>query len=320
MLLSDVPFNYPFFKIVANIGRIQYTTMWAQFIDMRYPKASYDNGYRKKWGVFNYLDWNVSTKVSVGLFGGVIWQDSDSLGKRGFDMSYINPIIFLRPVEFSVGSSDNAIMGLNVKYALSRNSAFYGQFLLDEFKLSEMTKGNGWWGNKFSGQLGFRSNNLFKFPNLNGLTEVNAARPFTYSQRSSLNNYGHYNQPLAHPLGANFVEWVNIADYRYKRWFLRGEVMYAHYGLDTAGTNYGKDIFKSYYTRTQDYDNKIGNGLSTNLLYLQGTLAFLLNPKYNLRLEASVVARRESNDLGRTSELIFQLGLRSTFRQLYYDF
>jgi len=39
-----------------------------------------------------------------------------------------------------------------------------------------------------------------------------------------------------------------------------------------------------------------------------------------LRLEASVTARRESNDLGRTSELIFQVGLRSTFRQLYYDF
>ncbi len=320
MLMSDVPFNYPFLKIIANVGRVQYTTMWAQFIDMQYPKASYDNGYRKKWGVFNYLDWNVSKKFSAGLFGAVVWQDSDSTGKRGFDASYLNPIIFLRPVEFSVGSSDNALMGLNLKYAVSNNSAIYGQFVLDEFKLSEITKGNGWWGNKFGGQLGFRSNNIFKVPNLNFLTEGNAARPFTYSQRTSLNNYGHYNQPLAHPLGANFVEWVNIADYRYKRWFLRGELMLARYGLDTANTNYGKDIFKSYYTRTLDFDNHIGQGLATNLLYLQGTVAFLLNPKYNLRVEASVTARRESNDLGRNNEFIFQIGLRSTFRQLYYDF
>ena len=72
MLLSDVGFNYPFLKVIANVGRVQYTTMWAQFIDMKYPKASYDNGYRKKWGVFNYLDWNVSRKVSVGLFEAVI--------------------------------------------------------------------------------------------------------------------------------------------------------------------------------------------------------------------------------------------------------
>jgi len=320
MLLSDVPFNYPYLKIIANVGRIQYTTMWAQFIDMQYPKASYDNGYRKKWGVFNYLDWNVSKKLSLGLFGAVIWQDSDSTGKRGFDASYLNPIIFLRPVEFSVGSSDNALMGLNAKYAVTKNSTFYGQFILDEFKLSQMTEGRGWWGNKFGGQVGFRSNNIFDVEKLNVLTEVNAARPFTYSQRTSLNNYGHYNQPLAHPLGANFVEWVSIADYQYRRWFLRGELMLARYGLDTANTNFGKNIFKSYETRTLDYDNHIGQGLSTNLLYLQGTIAFLLNPKNNMRLEVSVIGRKEKNDVWKFNEYIFQIGLRSTFRQLYYDF
>lgn len=320
MLLSDNSFNYPFLKVVANVGKVQYTTMWAQFIDKMYPKASYDNGYRKKWGVFNYLDWNVSKKVTIGFFEAVIWQDSDSTGKRGFDMSYANPIVFLRPVEFSVGSPDNALMGLNLKYAPSANSTIYGQFLLDEFKFKEMTAGRGWWANKFGGQLGFRSNNIFKVPKLNVLTEMNAARPYTYSQRSTLNNYGHYNQPLAHPMGANFIEWVNIADYQYRRWFFRGEVMLAKYGLDSAGINYGKDIFKSYNTRHEDYDNYIGQGVKTNLMYVQGSVAFLLNPKYNLRLEMSVTARREKNTLSDNKEFIFQFGLRSSFRQLYYDF
>jgi len=319
MLLSDAAFNYPFLKIIANVGRVQYTTMWAQFIDMNYPKASYDNGYRKKWGVFNYLDWNVSKKFSVGLFEAVIWQDSDSSGKRGFDASYLNPIVFLRPVEFSVGSPDNALLGFNLKYAPSRNSTFYGQFILDEFKFDEVTSGKGWWGNKFGGQVGFRSNNIFKVPNLNVLTEFNAARPYTYSQRTTLNNYGHYGQSLAHPMGANFMEWVNIADYRYKRLFLRGQITVAKYGLDTAGVNYGKDINKSYTTRMMSYGNHIGQGLKTNFLYVQGTAAYLLNPKYNLRLEASVTARRESNSQWKTNEMIFQVGLRSSFRQLYYD-
>ncbi|ATL46241.1 hypothetical protein COR50_03125 [Chitinophaga caeni] len=320
MLLSDNQFNYPFFKVIATVGKIQYTTMWAQFIDMKYPKASYDNGYRKKWGIFNYLDWNVSKKISLGLFASVIWQDSDSTGKRGFDWSYLNPIVFLRPVEFSVGSPDNALMGLNAKYAISKNSTLYGQFMLDEFKLKEITSGNGWWANKYGGQLGFRSNNIFKVPNLNILTEVNAARPYLYSQRTTLNNYGHYNQSLAHPLGANFVEWVNIADYQYKRWFLRGEIMYANYGLDTAGINFGKDINKSYNTRAEDYGNKIGQGLNTNLLYVQGTIAFLMNPKNNLRLEVSAATRRESNDTWKKNETFFSIGLRSSFRMFNYDF
>jgi len=320
MLLSDNSFNYPFFKVVANVGRVQYTTMWAQFLDMKYPVASYDNGYRKKWGVFNYLDWNVTSKLSIGLFEAVIWQDSDSTGKRGFDMSYANPILFLRPVEFSLGSPDNALMGLNIKYAFSANSAAYGQFILDEFKFKEFTSGDGWWANKFGGQIGFRSNNIFQLPHLNILSEVNAARPYTYSQRSTLNNYGHANQPLAHPMGANFIEWVNLADYQYKRWFFKGEVLIAQYGVDTAGINYGMNIFKSYDTRNKDYGNHIGQGLKTNLTFIQGTVAFLLNPKINLRLELSVAARREKTLYYDNKELLFQLGLRSSFRQLYYDF
>lgn len=320
MLLSDNSFNYPFFKVVATVGRVQYTTMWAQFIDLMYPRASYDNGYRRKWGVFNYLDWNVSKKLTIGFFESVIWQDSDSTGKRGFDMSYANPIVFLRPVEFSVGSPDNALMGLNIKYAFSKNTAAYGQFILDEFKFKEVFAGNGWWGNKFGGQIGFRSNNIFEVPRLNMLTEVNAARPFTYSQRTTLNNYGHYNQPLAHPLGANFIEWVNLADYQYKRWYFKGQLMIAKYGLDTAGVNFGKNIFKSYETRNVEYGNHIGQGLKTNLTFIQGTAAFVLNPKINLRLELSAGVRREKNQLETRNDLIFNFGLRSSFRQLYYDF
>lgn len=320
MLLSDASFNYPFLKVIANLGRVQYTTMWAQFIDMKYPAASYDNGYRKKWGVFNYLDWNISKKVSIGLFEAVIWQDSDSSGKRGFDASYLNPIVFLRPVEFSVGSPDNALLGMNLKYAPSANSTLYGQFVLDEFMMKEITGGRGWWANKFGGQIGFRSNNLFQVPNLNMLTEVNAARPYTYSQRTTLNNYGHYNQPLAHPQGANFAEWVNIAEYRYRRFFLRGQITYAKYGLDSAGINYGHNIFESYRTRAEDYGNHLGQGLKTTLTNVQGTVAYLLNPRYNLRLEGSVTARQEKNDQWKKSELYFTVGLRASFRQLYYDF
>ncbi|SFW72390.1 hypothetical protein SAMN05661012_03924 [Chitinophaga sancti] len=320
MLLSDASFNYPFLKIIANVGRVQYTTMWAQFVDMQYPKASYGTGYRKKWGVFNYLDWNVSKKFSVGLFEAVIWQDSDSSGKRGFDASYLNPIVFLRPVEFSVGSPDNALMGINLKYAPSVNTTIYGQFILDEFKFSEITGNSGWWANKYGGQLGFRSNNIFKVPNLNVLSEVNAARPYTYSQRTTLNNYGHYAQPLAHPLGANFVEWVNIADYRYKRIFLRGQITYAKYGLDSAGINYGHNINESYNTRAEDYGNHIGQGLKTTLTNVQGSVAYLLNPKYNLRLEAGITARQEKNNQWKRTEFLYTLGLRASFRQLYYDF
>ncbi|WP_147314062.1 hypothetical protein [Deminuibacter soli] len=320
MLLSDNAFNYPFFKLKFTAGQVQYTAMWAQFIDMAYPMSSYDNGYRKKWGAFNYLDWNVTKKFSIGLFESVIWQDSDSTGKRGFDVSYLNPILFLRPVEFANGSPDNALIGFNLKYATGRKSALYGQLLLDEFKIKELKAGKGWWANKFGGQLGFRANDAFGIANLNVLTETNFARPFTFSERSTLNNYGHDNLPLAHPMGANFVEWVNIADYRIKRWFFRGEVMYAREGLDSAGYNFGHDIFKSYDTRAYEYGNYLLQGLGTNVVFVQGKAAFLLNPANNLRLELTVGRRSETNSQWKKQETFFSFGLRSSFRQLVHDF
>ncbi|UYQ92418.1 hypothetical protein MKQ68_20245 [Chitinophaga horti] len=325
MILSDINFSYPYLKVTANLGNVQYTSMWAQFMDLKsltFGQAYEDIGYLKKWGVFHYLDWNVNKRLSIGLFDAVIWPDADSAGrKRGFDWSYINPVIFLRPAEHSVGSSDNAMMGMTAKYKLWPKVTAYGQVVLDEFRIKEMFNGEGWWGNKWATQLGLKAFDLFKVDGLDLQGEFNAARPYTYSFRNTQGNYAHYNQSLAHPLGANFNEFIGIASYGHKRWFARAQVNYSNYGLDRNNdVSYGQDIFKSYELRLSEYGNTIGQGLKTDLIYATGSLAYVLNPKYNLRLEASLTHRQETNSLFINKELIFQFGLRTTFRQFYYDF
>jgi len=325
LILSDIQFSYPYLKLTGTLGNVQYTAMWAQFMDKHsqsFATAYNDLGYYKKWGVFHFLDWNVSKKLTIGFFDAVIWPDADSSGrKRGFDWSYMNPIIFLRSAEFSEGSSDNALIGMNAKFKLLPKTTVYGQLVLDEFQLKEVFKGKGWWANKQSWQLGFRSFDLFDVKKLDLQGEYNAVRPYTYSYKSTLINYEHYNQSLAHPLGANFWEVLGIATYRIKRWYGKGELMYSKYGDDpNAATNYGHDISKPYTTHPNEYGNYIGQGVKTNLLYAQGTIAYVLNPKYNLRVETSLAARRISNDITKSTDLIFSIGLRSTFRQFYYDF
>jgi len=325
LLLSDISFSYPYLKVTGTLGNVQYTSMWAQFMDLHsknFGQAYRDMGYIKKWGVFHFLDWNVSKKLTIGLFDAVIWPDADSTGrKRGFDWSYMNPVIYLRPAEFSAGSSDNALVGMNLKYKLLPKTTVYGQLLLDEFKLKEFFGGKGWWANKWSTQLGFRSFDVFKVNRLDLQGEFNLVRPFTYSYSSTLINYEHYNQSLAHPLGANFYEVLGIATYRLKHWYARGQLMYSQYGMDPdPKTSYGGDISKSYDLRVKDYGNKIAQGIKTDLLYAQGTVAYVLNPKYNLRLEMSLAGRQVKNDIGKSTDLIFSFGLRSSFRQLYYDF
>ncbi|MFM7725403.1 MAG: gliding motility protein RemB, partial [Flavobacteriales bacterium] len=148
---------------------------------------------------------------------------------------------------------DNALLGLNVRWKVSKSSSIYGQLMLDEFLLDEVRAGNGWWGNKQAAQLGVKSFSLFGIKDLNFQSEINFARPFTYQHRSGSQNYSHYNQALAHPLGADFVESITFVNYRWRNFFAELKVQVAQMGRDTSAANLGNNIFLSYDTRPQDY-------------------------------------------------------------------
>ena len=319
MLFSDVSSPYPFLRITATLGNVKYMAMWSQFQDPLSPKLSYDNGFRKKWGAFHYLDWNVNNRLSLGFFDAIIWQGADETGRRGFDVSYLNPIIFLRTVEGINGSPDNALIGFTAKYKVLNNLTVYGQAAADEFTAKEVFKGDGYWANKFAYQLGFKGFDAFKVRDLNYLVEFNTARPFTYTQRSSLLNYGHYAEALAHPMGANFREFLTIWNYQWKKWSVSAQANVAQYGLNN-GENVGKDINESYVTRGRENGYKTAGGLKTNFAYLDGRVAYVINPKYNLRLEAGAIFRQEKSSSIKDKTTMVTFGLRSSFRNIYQDF
>lgn len=320
VLLSDYASAYPFLKLTANLGNVKYMAMWAYMTDPASKQLSYTNGYKKKWGVFHYLDWNVNNRLSLGFFDAVIWADIDSLGnKRGFDYSYGNPVIFLRPVEASNGSPDNAMIGFTGKYKVTDGITAYGQFYLDEFRAEDFFSGKGSIKNKYAWQLGLKGANLFNVESLNYLFEYNGALPYTYSETEAIKNYSAEGEPLAHPFGANFKELVGLLNYSYKRFDFSGEIDYAHYGLDDGSLNYGKDIFKVYIDPVHLYGNYIGQGLTTNMTYFEGKVAYMLNPKYNLRIELGGIYRLEQNSQFSDKTTMITIGLRSSFRTMYTD-
>jgi len=322
LLLSDVSSNYTALKLTGRLGNVQYMSMWAYMVDPLAPELK-ANRTRAKWGAFQYLDWNISNRFSLGLFQSIIWADrTEEDGHRGFELSYLNPIIFLRPIESSdPGSPDKMHLGLNAKYKVIDNMAIYGQFLLGEFTAKEFFAGNGYIHNKWGAQIGLRGFDAFGIENLNFLGEFNTVRPYTYSHFDPISNYSHFSQPLAHPIGANFREVLGIFNYSVKRFDMSLQGNYSTYGLDPSDeNNFGKNIFKSYNDFENRYGNKVGQGIKTNLGYLDGRIAYLLNPKYNLRLELGGILRRESNEFGRNTSAMMTFGLRSSFRNLYYDF
>jgi hypothetical protein len=318
LLLSDYASPYPFFKLTGTLGNVTYMVMWT-YMDDPASTSQYDID-RKKFGVFHYLDWNVSKRLSFGFFENVTGFFTDDNGvKRPFDFNYINPVDILKPINNASDDPDKSLLGFTGKYKLSNGLTVYGQFALDEFVSKDFFSSDGAYTNKYAWQGGLRGTNLFGVKNLNFLLETNNAKPYTYSARSAIENYSENGEPLAHLWGANFREVVGLLNYTYKRFDFSGELDYGHYGLDIGGQNYGKDIFEVYTTAVKQYGNYIGQGLTTDLYYAEGKVAYILNPKYNLRIELGAVLRNETNDQFHDKTTWLTIGLRSSFREMYND-
>lgn len=314
LILSDNAVNYPFVKLTATLGPIRYMAMYAQFTD-DYGIVSDDNTpFPKKNGIFHYLSWNANKHLNFGLFENVMWEPGD------INFSYLNPIIFAHPVDQANGSPGKSLIGLTSSYKFLNHYVLYGQFAINEFTFKEVFAGTGYWANKQGGQLGLKYLDAFNIQGLNLQGEFNSVRPYTYSAQDEIKNYGHLNQSLAHPYGANFRELLFIGNYNIKRFSIREQVGYSLYGQDTLNANYGKNIYLSYNTRKADYGNYIGQGIKTHLYYSNLNLSYLLNPKNNLALELGYMYRRENSILGTNNASIITFGIKSSFRNLYYDF
>ncbi len=318
LLLSDYASPYPFFRAIGTLGPLRYMAMWT---DMNDPATTSQYGInRNKFGVFHYLDWTATNRLSIGLFENITGFFTDDNGvSRPFDFNYINPIIFMKPINNSSNDPDKSLIGLNVKYKISDGVTIYGQFALDEFHEADFFSDDGAFDNKNGWQLGLRGSHLFGVKDLNFILESNNVKPYVYQARSAIENYSDNGEPLAQPWGANFREVVGILSYSYGRFNFSGETDLGKYGFDINGLNEGKDIYELYTDYAQEYGNYIGQGLKTNLVYLQGKVDYLINPKYNLRLEVVGIYRTETNSEFNDHTTWLTVGLTSSFRDIYYD-
>jgi hypothetical protein len=313
LLLSDYAANYPLLRLTANLGHVQYMMMWANLEDMSLKKFDDFGNNRRKWAVFHYVDWSVTNRFSLGFFNALIAADANDQGDRhGFDVNYINPLVFASSLGPKTPYSDNVLMGFTSKYKIFDKTAVYAQLLLDRFSESDAPKNTGGY------QVGIRGADLFKVTNFNYLFEFNTVKPYTNSSPQVITNYTDYSQPLGDPLGANFKELIGILSYSIGKFDFQGQLNYASFGLNATGINYGQDVTQAFPTTVQT--GSTGQGLATKLYYGEGLVSYLINPKYNLRIEAGALFRDQKNDLGSAKTTMLTFGLRSTFRNLYHDF
>jgi hypothetical protein len=314
LFLSDWGNSYLFAKLNTKIWKFNYQNIFME-LNPQFTKRG-DSLLKRKYAAMHHLSINLTPSINVGLFEGVIFGRKDH-----FDFQYLNPIIFYRHVEGTIGSPDNAIAGLDFKANIKKRVQVYGQLLLDEFIISKIKNTPTYWANKFGFQFGAKYFNAFGIENLDLQAEVNRVRPFTYSHNDTINNYTHYNQPLAHPLGANFNEWLGIIRYQPIP-KIRIFAMLQHYvkGMDKDGINYGGNIFKSYVTRRAEEGFRIGSG--DKFTCTNAILNVNYEWKENLILEGGIQYRNSkmASQINNSNSQIYFVGMRLNMFSRKYDF
>lgn len=327
LLESDGASPYPFVKINTTFWKIKYTNTYMWLKDVR-PEVTAEKTYATKYMANHYLSWNASKRLNIGFFESVVWSNTNG---RGFDVNFVNPIIFYRSVEFSSSSrSGNAALGLTGKYKWSNSVNFYGQFLIDEFAVGDMFGGEKSWRNKIAYQFGAKYYNAFGIDNLYLQAEYNAVKPYVYSHSEVLTNYGHNNQSMGHNWGANLNELVGILRYYKGRFFGEAKINLGVRGLDfdtsADSKNYGSNIYKDYdLNRAFDKGVSIGQGNKTNVIIGDLNIGYLVNPNANLKLFANFIYRSFSPKVDtltnfKENTTWFSIGLRSDVFNWYFDY
>ena len=309
LFLSDDGNSYLFLKLNTKIWKFDYQNLFMELIPQFV--ATGDNYLDRKYAAMHHLSINVTRWLNLGLFEGVIFGRPNH-----FDFEYLNPIIFLRHIEGTIGSPDNAVAGFDFKANVAKQFQFYGQLLLDELLVHEIIAHSGYWANKYGYQLGVKYIDAFKVKNLDLQLETDRVRPFTYSHNDFVGNYTHYNQMLADPLGANFQEIIGVLKYQpAPKWNIDARAIYYFQGLDSAGQNFGANPFELYTTRSKDYGYYVGDGQKVNCANLSMTLGYEI--KENLFLEGTALFRKYT---GFANVSMFNLGIRWNAARRDYNY
>lgn len=317
LLLSDFAPNYIYLKLNWHIWKFHFQNIFAEMVSSSPNFNSNNIIEKKKYMAAHHLSINLGPNLNLGLFETVMFSRPDH-----FEFHYLNPVIFYRAVEQGLGSPDNVILGFDGKWNLFRKIQLYGQLTIDEFLFKRLISDNqGYWANKFALQAGLKYVNALGIDHLDLQLEYNLARPYTYAHFDTASAYTQINQPLAHPLGANFKEFIAMLRYQpFKKLVLDARYIRANFGEDGPTDNWGGNILLNNYKFQREYGNFIGQGIAAETSLLGLDLSYQL--AHNVFIDLQYFYRRkDSAENARDQKAQFiSAGVRVNMGKLRMDF
>ncbi len=312
LFLSDNSGAYSYLSASLKIWHLKYLSLTTRMRDIYYNKNN-QLLFKPKFTSIHYISWNITPSVNLNLFETVVWRGNDSVLFNGLNINYLNPVVFMRPIEYAQASVDNSLLGLGLNFILLKNTQLYSQVVLDEFFIREITN-PGYRDNKYGYQIGLRGR-IERYLKFSWLIEHNLVRPFTYSHYHTLQNYGNLLQPLAHPFGANFKEYITRFSASKNRLYATLHLSYAILGKDGNEELHGNNIYENYWD-VDRFGHYLLDGIKSEKYNMQLTTGYLIKPEWNMSVETGIVFQKENSELNATGYNYFFIGLKTL---LYND-
>lgn len=222
-------FNYTFsvFSLLSIPDSSIYDVGFATYLAPKFM-ATHRFALRPKWG-------------EIAFWEAVIYSE------RGLDLSYMNPLSFLKSLEHANRDRDNSVMGIDWTIRPIRGFQINGTFLLDDIIFEEI--GTGYWSNKWSFNMGISHSSKIGYFGI----EYARVEPYTFSHFNPLNAYTNDRLPIGSMLFPNsdmfsFIYRFYLLGNRYP-WSIRlshqrsGENMYDE--NDNLVYNVGSDLLQT---------------------------------------------------------------------------
>lgn len=311
LLLSNYTTTHDQIQLRTKFWRLQYTNVFAALGNRSAERDSLSGQYRARYGVFHRLAIDLPGRVQVGLSEASILAPTPEDRGPEFYMAYLNPIIFIRALDFELGSPANMLIALDAQWVATSGLQVYGQFMLDEFRASELFGGNGWLHNKWGGLVGFHAVGL-GIPDLEVRGEYARVRPYTYTSRDTDRAFAHNFGVLGHPFGPNAESVALWLNYRpTDRLTTSASAFFGRRGRNEEGVNWGADPLVPYNLDVpMEFGHHVGQGIGQTETRVSGRATYELLP--NLFVEGMVdyTVLNDDGPIKRSSFLNLSGGIR----------
>jgi hypothetical protein len=275
----------------------------------------------KQYAATHHLSFNATPWLTLGAFESVVFGELDVI-----KLSHLQPVIFLNSLLRDKDGNTNSMVGFDVKANLINHVQVYGQYVMQGFN-GDRESGSEFWGNRHGFQAGAKYVDAFGLKNLDLQAEFNQVRPFTFSSPENAGSWTNYRQPLAHPMGSNFREYIGILRYQpFKKLYIFGRVNYWQQGRDSARFNFGSnprvDNSSVADGGTRLRDNGYPMFAGTSVQGLNTAITFSYELKENLFLDFNNLYRLYKSSRSATPDNtnVLTLGIRWNMFRRDYDY